>query len=60
MKKYLEIYFKKTGKVIEFCPSGKVGTPRVPPRPGKVRVHLENMEISWNFEKFNKNHGKVI
>ena len=24
----------------------------------KLRVHLENLEI-WNFEKFNKNHGKM-
>ena len=33
--------------------------PRVPTRPGKpgkMRVHLE---ISWNFEKFNKYHGKM-
>ena len=27
--------------------------------PGKMRVHLENLEISWNFEKFNKYHGKM-
>ena len=20
-------------------------------KPGKMRVHLENLEISWNFEK---------
>ena len=36
---------------------------RVPTRlakPGKMRVHLENLEISWNFEKFNKYHGKMI
>ena len=35
---------------------------RVPTRsgkPGKMRVHLENLEISWNFEKFNKYHGKM-
>ena len=25
----------------------------------KMRVHLENLEISWNFEKFNKYHGKM-
>ena len=34
---------------------------RVPTRPGKagkMRVHLENLEI-WNFEKFNKYHGKM-
>ena len=23
------------------------------------RVHLENLEISWNFVKFNKYHGKM-
>ena len=36
---------------------------RVPTRlakPGKMRVHLENLEISWNFEKINKYHGKMI
>ena len=32
---------------------------RVLTRPGKMRVHLENLEISWNFEKFNKYHGKM-
>ena len=35
---------------------------RVPTRrgkPGKMRVHLENLEISWNFEKINKYHGKM-
>ena len=26
MKKYLEIYFKKPGKIMEFCQSKKVGT----------------------------------
>ena len=31
---------------------------RVPTGRGKMRVHLENLEI-WNFEKFNKYHGKV-
>ena len=25
-----------------------------------MRVHLENPEISWNFENFNKYHGKII
>ena len=25
----------------------------------KMRVHLENLEISWNFEKINKYHGKM-
>ena len=35
---------------------------RVPTRhgkPEKMRVHLGNLEISWNFEKFNKYHGKM-
>ena len=26
---------------------------------GRMRVHLENLEISWNFENFKRNHGKV-
>ena len=30
--------------------------PTQPGKPGKMRVHLE---ISWNFEKFNKYHGKM-
>ena len=30
-----------------------------PGKPGKMRVHLENLEISGNFEKFNKYHGKM-
>ena len=34
--------------------------PTRPGKPGKMRVRLENLEISWNFEKFNKNHGKMI
>ena len=25
----------------------------------KMRVHLENLEVSWNFEKFSKYHGKM-
>ena len=33
--------------------------PTRPGKPGKIRVHLENLEISWNFEKFNKYHGKM-
>ena len=33
--------------------------PTPPGKPGKMRVHLENLEISWNFEKFNKYHGKM-
>ena len=35
-------------------------TYRFPTRPGKMSVHLKNLEISWNFDKFNKNHGKMI
>ena len=34
--------------------------PTRPGKPGKMRVHLENLEISWNFEIFNKYHGKII
>ena len=30
-----------------------------PGKPRKLKVHLENLEISWNFEKFNKYHGKM-
>ena len=31
-----------------------------PGKPDKMREHLENLEISWNFEKINKYHGKMI
>ena len=34
----------------------KIIETKVPTRPGKMRVHLENLEISWNFEKFNNWH----
>ena len=37
----------------------KTNKHRVPTQPGKMREHLENLEISWNFEKFNKYHGKM-
>ena len=30
-----------------------------PGKPGKMRAHLVNLEISWNFEKCNKYHGKM-
>ena len=33
--------------------------PTRPGKPGKRRIHLENLEISWNFEKINKYHGKM-
>ena len=33
--------------------------PTRPGKPGKMRVHLENLEILWNFEKINKYHGKM-
>ena len=33
--------------------------PGKPGKPGNMRLHLENLEISWNFEKFNKYHGKM-
>ena len=33
--------------------------PTRPGKPGKMRVHLENLEMSWNFVKFNKYHGKM-
>ena len=35
-----------------------IRVPTRPAKPGKMRVHLENQEISWIFEKFNKYHGK--
>ena len=37
----------------------KSRVPTRPGKPGKMRVHLENLEISWNFEKFNKYHRKM-
>ena len=36
-----------------------IKVPTRPGKPGKMRVHVENLEISWNFEKFNKYHGKM-
>ena len=36
-----------------------IRVPTGPGKRGKMRVHLENLEISWNFEKFNKYHGKM-
>ena len=42
-----------------FVLSWKCRVPTRPGKPGKMRVHLENLEISWNFEKFNKYHGKI-
>ena len=33
--------------------------PTRPGKPGKMRVHLDTLEISWNFEKFNKYNGKM-
>ena len=36
--------------------SGKHRVPIRPGKPRKMKVHLENLEISWKFEKFNKNH----
>ena len=29
--------------------------PGKPGIPGKIRVYLENLELSWNFVKFNQN-----
>ena len=34
--------------------------PGKPGKPWKMRVHLENLEKSWNFVKNNKNHGKIM
>ena len=41
------------------APEVNVRVPTRPGKPGKMRVHLENLEMSWNFEKFNKYHGKM-
>ena len=41
------------------CHSTTCRVPTRPGKPGKMRVHLENLEISWNFENFNKYHGKM-
>ena len=49
-------------KHVDGSATGKNSQFRVPTRPGKpgkMRVHLENLEISWNFVKFNKYHGKM-
>ena len=45
-----------------FRPHGiaRLRVPTRPAKPGKMRVHLENLEISWNFEKLNKYHGKMM
>ena len=45
-----------TGTDSDSCSMRRV--PTRPGKPGKMRVHLENLEISWNFQKFNKYHGK--
>ena len=37
-----------------------VRVPTLPGKPGKMRVRLKNLEISWNFENFNKYHEKMI
>ena len=34
--------------------------PTRPGNPGKMKVYLENLELSRNFVKLNKNHGKMI
>ena len=39
--------------------SDKLRVPTRPGKPGKMRVHLENLEISRNFGNFNKYHGKM-
>ena len=54
-----EVIFRHT--LISIKNLGPVNISRVstrPGKPGKMRVHLENLEI-WNFEKFNKYHGKM-
>ena len=47
---------KKSSEKIGDIPKEVLRVPTRPGKPGKKRVHLE---ISWNFEKFNKYHGKM-
>ena len=42
------------------CLRGCLRVPTRPGKPGKIRVHLENLQIVCNFENFNKCHGKMI
>ena len=48
----------RTRKAGSGHPTG-IRVPALPGKPGKMRVYLENLEMSWNFEKINKYHGKM-
>ena len=54
----LAIYFTSTVRSIDALIWS--GFPLDLEKNGKMGVHLENLEISWNFEKCNKYHGKII
>ena len=59
-KHYLPTYAGGRNVSREFIELTRFPTrPGKPGKPGKRRVHLENLEISLNFEKFNKYHGKT-
>ena len=45
--------------IVEYTMVHIFRVPTRPGKPGKMRVHLENLEMSWNFVKFNKYHGKM-
>ena len=48
--------------MIQVDPSLMQGStrPGKPGNPEKMKVYLENLELTWNFVKFNKNHVKMI
>ena len=48
-----------TNIFVSECSEFSDRVPTQPGKPGKMRVHLEHLGISWNFEKFNKYHGKM-
>ena len=58
MRQSLYIKLKNGSKSTE-NKNASYRVPTRPGKPGKMRVHLENLEISWNFEKFSKYHGKM-
>ena len=56
VKEQLEVKLEQVS--LKWCRCGLsiVRVPTRPRKPGKMRVHLENLEISWNFENFNMSH----
>ena len=44
---------------MHYQPNRVYRVPTFTGKPEKMRVHLENLEKSWNFAKNNKNHGKI-